>query len=144
VSQKHIGQKPGCSMVLDQKQVALSCNGASVMLGCRTGVGALLQHDAPLFLTFHCLAHRLELALKDMCIEVNLFDKNVNVLLSGVYVFYHKITLNRAMLKRCYQTLKEKGSGALLIPPRVGGMRWVGHTYAASAHVVGSIDIICL
>jgi len=77
-----------------------------------------------------------------MCIEVNLFDKNVNVLLPGVYVFYHKITLNRAMLKRCYQTLKENGSGALLIPLRVSGMRRVGHTNAALANVVGSYSHI--
>ena len=128
--------------MIKNKVVALSCDGASVMLGCRAGVGALLQHDAPSLLTFHCMAHRLELALKDMCSEVNLFDKTVNVLLSGVYAFYHKSTLNRAMLKRCFEALKGNGSGALLIPLRVGGTRWVGHTYAALTNLVGSYSYI--
>ena len=44
---------------------ALACDGASVMLGSKAGVGALLRREQPCLISIHCMAHRLELALKD-------------------------------------------------------------------------------
>lgn len=48
-----------------RKLIAISCDGASVMVGCRGGVATLLRKEQPCILTLHCMAHRLELALKD-------------------------------------------------------------------------------
>ena len=43
-----------------EKTVAISCDGASVMVGCRNGIGAILRRDQPSLITIHCMAHRLE------------------------------------------------------------------------------------
>ena len=84
------------------KTVALSCDGASVMVGCRNGVSAIMKKEQESLITIHCMAHRLELALKDSLKSVKLFDKCANQLLMGIYLFYHNSALNRAMLKRAY------------------------------------------
>jgi hypothetical protein len=62
------------------KLVGLSCDGASVMTGCRSGVKALLEKDSPCIVTIHCLAHRLELCLKDATQKIKIYDKAINVL----------------------------------------------------------------
>ncbi|KAK3098982.1 hypothetical protein FSP39_024949 [Pinctada imbricata] len=82
------------------KLVGLSCDGASVMTGIKSGLGALLRKENPMILTIHCLAHRLELALKNMSKKCPLYRKTVDTLLLGLYLFYHDSSLNRAMLVR--------------------------------------------
>lgn len=67
------------------KVVSLSCDGASVMVGCRNGVGALLKKIQPSIVVVHCMAHRLELSLKDGAKKHALYDKVVRVLLQGIY-----------------------------------------------------------
>ena len=44
----------------------MGCDGASVNLGKKGGVSALLRQDVPDIIDFHCLPHRLELALMEM------------------------------------------------------------------------------
>lgn len=78
------------------------------MVRCRAGVGALLRNDQPSMLTLHCMAHRLELALKDSTKKIKLYDKSVTVLCMGLYYFYHNSALNRAMLVRSFDALKKK------------------------------------
>lgn len=112
------------------KTVVLACDGASVMTGCRAGVGALLRADQPELLTLHCMAHRLELAFKDATKKNQLHDKAINVLLMGIYYFYKKSALNRSMLQRSHDAL-HGDSSRLLIPTRIGGTRWVGHLKSA-------------
>lgn len=50
---------------VSQTIVALSCYSASVNTGINSGVGALLRKLQPIIITLHCMAHRLELSLKD-------------------------------------------------------------------------------
>ena len=47
------------------KLIAVFCDGASVMTGVKAGIGALLRKTQPSIITIHCLAHRIELSLKD-------------------------------------------------------------------------------
>lgn len=49
-----------------EKLVAFGANGASVNLGKKAGVAALLKKDIPYLVDFHCLPHRLELALLEL------------------------------------------------------------------------------
>lgn len=51
---------------ISNKLVGLSCDGASVMTGCKSGVRAILEKDCSSIFTIHCMAHRLELGLKDV------------------------------------------------------------------------------
>ena len=67
-----------------------------------------------------------------------------NILAMGLYYFHHNISLNRAMLTRSYKAFKgDDGTGELLLPTRVGGTRWIGHTYRAIANLTYSYKFIC-
>ena len=124
------------------KMVAIACDGASVMTGRKGGVGALLRQEQPALITIHCIAHRLELAIKDAAKTVKLYDKTVNVLAMGLYYFYHNSSLNRAMLTRSSKALRSDSDKGLLLPTRVGGTRWIGHTYMALDHLIVSYKYI--
>lgn len=124
------------------KLIAVSCDGASVMTGVKAGVGALLRKTQSSIITIHCLAHRLELSLKDSAKTVKLYDKTVNVLAMGLYYFYHNSSLNRAMLNRSYNALKTDEDPGLLLPTRVSGTRWIGHTVLALQNLTVSYKYI--
>ena len=47
------------------KLVTMGSDGASVMLGKKSGVLALLKEQQPSLIGIHCSAHRLELCYKD-------------------------------------------------------------------------------
>ena len=117
--------------VLTSKLCALGCDGASVMLGKKSGLTALLKKEQPALLAIHCYAHRLELSFKDAVKSVNLYEK-VITLTMGLFYFYSKSALNRNMLKRAYKTLDKSP----LMPKRVGGTRWIGHMYAALTNLL--------
>ena len=40
-------------------------DGASALLGCKSGVGARLKKEFPQLVLWHCLNHRLELSVSD-------------------------------------------------------------------------------
>ena len=126
------------------KLAALACDGASMMTGCKAGVGALLRTKQPSLLTVHCMAHRLELALKDVSKKVKLYDKTVNTLAMGIYRFYYNSSLNRGMLRRAHTVLRTESDGDLLMPTRVGGTKWIGHTFRALTNLTASYKYICV
>jgi hypothetical protein len=53
-----------------KKLVGWSSDGCSTMLGCKDGVAKKLQQIAPWMVTFHCPAHRLDLAIQDIAQKV--------------------------------------------------------------------------
>ena len=89
------------------KLAALACDGVSMMTGCKAGVGALFHTKQPYLLTVYCMAHWLELALKDVSKKVKLYDKTVNALAMGIYYFYHNSSLNHGMLCRAHTVCVE-------------------------------------
>ena len=119
------------------KLIAIGCDGASVMVGARAGVVARVREEQKCVLTVHCMAHRIELAMKDSFKSVKLADKAITVLLMGLYYFYRNSPLNRSMLVRSWKAHKT-GSESLLVPSRVGGTRWVGHLVRALTNLTGS------
>lgn len=124
------------------KLVALYCDRASVNTGQKGGVGALLKTEQPdlIVLHVHCMAHRLELSIKDVLKKVPLYRKVVDTLLKGLFYFYHNSPLNNAMLHRTY-ALKENGN-KLLHPTRTDGTRLVGHQLLAVTNVLTSYKFI--
>lgn len=52
-------------LVLNECLVASAADGAAVNFGEINGVLTKLKHSAPWMIKVHCIAHRLELALKD-------------------------------------------------------------------------------
>lgn len=65
----------------------------------------------------------------------------VNILLAGLYNFYHNSALKRAVLQKIYEATKSQDE-KLLIPTRVGGTRWIGHKVTAITHVITSYKFI--
>lgn len=54
-----------------QQFVGFCSDGASCMIGQHKGVATLLKQRYPLLESFHCMAHRLELAVKNSVETVN-------------------------------------------------------------------------
>ena len=53
--------------------IAFTCDGASVMLGVKSGVGKRLKDQFPALVIWHCMNHRLELAVSDAVKSFNGF-----------------------------------------------------------------------
>ncbi len=70
-----------------QKLIGLGCDGANVNMGDNGLKGKIKEH-VPWIVPFWCLAHRLELALKDGL--ANTFFSSVNELLLRLYYLYKK------------------------------------------------------
>ena len=62
------------------KFVAMGSDGASVMLGKKSGVLALLKEQQHSLIGIHCSAHRLELCYKDAMKKVPMAEKVLTLL----------------------------------------------------------------
>jgi hypothetical protein len=122
------------------KVVGLTTDGASNMTGHLNGVAALIKSDHPEVITTHCLAHRVELAVKDHIkkSDTKLYDKAMTLLI-GLYYFYKKSYKQKKQLMRAFEALAIKP----MLPLRVGGTRWVPHTVAAIEAFCHSHIAIC-
>ena len=86
------------------KLVTMGSDGASVMLGKKSEVLALLKEQQPSLIGVHCSAHRLELCYKDAMKKVPIAEK-VLTLLTGLYYMYRNSPLNRTNLKNAFRCL---------------------------------------
>lgn len=112
---------------LAQNWVSFACDGASNMLGRRTGVASRLVEKFPHLIVWHCSNHRLELAVHDVvhgisavCHMKSFFDR--------LYSLYSASPKNANELHNCAASvgIQVKKIGRLL------GVRWV----ASSARAV--------
>jgi hypothetical protein len=55
------------------KLVGFGSDGASAMIGSKSGVSTRLKAFSPSLISFHCAAHRLQLAIGDSVKKVHLF-----------------------------------------------------------------------
>lgn len=72
------------------KTVGMSTDGASVMIGIRNCVVTKIKADVPHLISVHCVAHQLELGIKDSIKQVAYLAKVEDFLLS-IYKFYSKL-----------------------------------------------------
>ena len=111
---------------LARKLVGFSSDGASIMTGRIGGVSAKLKELQPLLQVVHCMAHRLELALKDVFQAKNLSYINELVeLVKSLYLFYYNNPLNRKNLEKACDAACVK----FYVPSKATGTRWVGNLY---------------
>jgi hypothetical protein len=106
-----------------RKLVGMATDGASVLQGTRNGVAARMQRDQPAICVVHSMAHRLELSLKDV-VKGEPAMKTLDQFLLNIYLFYHNSPTQRGLLKLSADVLRVPH----LVPTRVGGTRWIGHT----------------
>ncbi|XP_047123030.1 E3 SUMO-protein ligase KIAA1586-like [Hydra vulgaris] len=94
-------------------------DGASVMLGCKSGVSVRIKEMFPNVIIWHCLNHRLQLVLDDSIKDI----KQVNhfkVLMDKRYYIFHQSNKNQKELNDISQEL----SLDIIKIGRVLGTRW--------------------
>ena len=106
-------------------------DGASVNMGCKTGVAARLRQDVPNIVTIHCCSHRLELAVKDVMNSVPYYDY-VNTFFNDLYKAYHCSSLMWSGLRIACEAFQI----VPLKPQCVYGTRWLPHYERAVAAVI--------
>ncbi len=123
----------------EHKLIGMGCDGASVNLGSTSGLKGLLTEAMPWIVVFWCLAHRLELALKDALKDT--FFMQVDEMLLRIYYLYEKspqkcVELDDIIseLKQCLEPsdLPTKGGNR---PLRACGTRFVAHKVVALQRV---------
>uniref|UniRef100_A0A3P9HRP9 DUF4371 domain-containing protein n=1 Tax=Oryzias latipes TaxID=8090 RepID=A0A3P9HRP9_ORYLA len=111
--------KNGFTMQLLQELLIGFCSdGASVMLGVKSGVGKLLKDDFPSIVLWHCLNHRLELAVDQ-------------AFLDSLYSLYSQSPKNMRELSECAHNLHI----TLKRISRVFSVRWVASSWRAVSAV---------
>lgn len=96
--------------------VAFASDGASVMLGCKSGVAKQLCDLYPNIITWHCLNHRLELAVGDTMSDVSGVN-HFQAFMDKLYTVYSQSPLNQQELAECAAELHQQ----------VGKMPYVEH-----------------
>ena len=84
--------------IMSKQLIGFCSDGASTMIGEHGGLAALLKKKFPLIKSVHCMAHRLELAVKNTVDTVNPVS-HFRILLDAIYSFqpvFQKPKGNRA------------------------------------------------
>ena len=123
--------KNGYSIELLQEVIIGFCSdGASVMLGTKSGVGKLLKDKFPDIILWHCLNHRLELAVGN-ALEIIGGTNDFQSFLEHLYSLYSQSPKNKRELDQCSHdlqtTLKRMG--------KVFTIRWVASSFRAVSAV---------
>jgi len=115
---------------LEQNWISFACDGASVMLGRRSGVATILQEQFPLLIVWHCLNPRLELAIHDTMQDINATN-HFKCFIDSLYALYSQSPKNQRELKiaalELDMTINKIG--------RVLDTRWVASSFRAVSAV---------
>jgi len=76
--------------ILHDQLVGFCSDGASCMVGQFNGVATLLKQKCPMVKTFHCMAHRLELRVKNAADTVNV-TSHFRAFVDQLYKVYSKL-----------------------------------------------------
>ncbi|XP_041353824.1 zinc finger protein 862-like [Gigantopelta aegis] len=111
-------------MQLDIKTccVATAADGASVNFGKESGVLVRLKKTMPWLIMIHCIAHRLELALKDS-FKGSFYELEIDNLMMHLYYMYRRSVKKWHELQRTAETFGEH----VVKPSRSQGTRWIDH-----------------
>ena len=124
----------------EHKLIGMGGDGASVNMGSASGLKGLLTEAKPWIVVFWCLAHRLQLALKDAL--KNTFFAQVDDMLLRIYYLYENSPQKCAELdgviselKYCLEPsdLPTKGGNR---PLRACGTRFIAHKVAALQRII--------
>jgi len=77
------------------------------MLGRKASVSTKLQSMYPNLIVWHCLNHRLELAVYDILKEIN-GTNNFQSFIENLYALYHNSPKNMTELKECASSLEQQ------------------------------------
>lgn len=109
---------------LKKNLVAFTSDGANVMLGKRSGVAARFLTEFPNLIIWHCINHRIELALTDAVEEVSGVN-HFHSFMDKLYTVYSTSPKNQRQLSECASDL----SSQLNKIGRVLNTRWVASSF---------------
>jgi hypothetical protein len=118
------------------KMLGFCSDGASVMMGERNGVATVLKRDSPWLLVVWCLAHRLELAVKDTFKKTYMDTVIEN--LTAVYYFYRGSSKRNREANELAEILEEE----FLKPVKANGTRWVEHKLLAITKMLTNYSVV--
>ncbi|KAJ8882970.1 hypothetical protein PR048_014809 [Dryococelus australis] len=102
---------------LKENLVTFASDGASVMLGMNSGVSKKLVTKYANIVLWHCINHRLELALSDAVGEVSGVN-NFQIFMDKLYILYNNSPKNQRQLVVCAakldQQVKKIGKGSVV------------------------------
>lgn len=108
------------SNYLHKHFICFAADGASTMLGAKSGVATLLVNNFPDLLVWHCSNHRLELAVGDTVKEV-IGINNFQSFVDKLFTTYHASAKNRRELQSCAVQVECQ----VLSIGRIFDVRWV-------------------
>lgn len=111
---------------LKRNWLALGSDGASVMTGRKSGLGALVKQRYPNVIQWHCLNHRLELAVGDIIETL----EEVQSLKSFFDALYSHFSRSSSKTKRLKSICQSHGL-TFLKPKRVLSTRWAPSSFSA-------------
>lgn len=104
--------------------VSFVTDGASVLLGKKNGVAVRLKEKYPLIFSWHCLNHRLELAVGDTLKEITATN-HFKYFLDSLYSLYSRSPKNQIELREHCTSLNE----IFLKIGKVLDVRWVASSF---------------
>lgn len=90
---------------LKQHWISFVSDGASVLLGKKNGVAKRLKDKYPLIFSWHCMNHRLELAVNDSLKDI-VATNHFKQFLDSLYVLYNASPKNQTELKNICSELE--------------------------------------
>ena len=124
-----------------KNSVSFVSDGASVMLGKKSGVASRLRAKYPAIFQWHCMNHRLELAVADAVKDVNAVN-HFKHFLDCIYSLFSQSNKNQRELSEACQELEVR----FLQIGRVLDMRWISsslRTVRAVWTCYGALCMLC-
>lgn len=111
---------------LKRNLICFASDGASVMIGKKSGVATKLKTIFPNILIWHCSNHRLELAVNDVVEEVSGIN-HFKIFMDKLFSLYHQSPKNQVELETVAAALNTE----ILRIGRVLSVRWVASSRRA-------------
>ena len=123
------------------KLVGLGADGASVNNGDKSSVKTKLREEIPWLIFGWCMAHKLELGIKD-ALKGTFFDE-VEEMLLRIYYLYKKSPKKLRELEEIHDLVKEsmEYDATGVKPVRANDTRWVAHRVAAMKKILDKFDV---
>jgi hypothetical protein len=118
--------------------VAFASDGASVMLGNKSGVASNLLKMYPHLIVWHCLSHRLELAVSDAVGEITAVN-HFQIFFDKLYSLYSSSPKNMSELKECAKCVEEQVRKI----GRLFSIRWIASSFRTVSAVWDNYQSLC-
>ncbi|KAG8571415.1 hypothetical protein GDO81_011636 [Engystomops pustulosus] len=120
------------------KILGLATDGAAVMIGRHNGVGKKLQARFPLMLHFHCIAHRMALAISQASEGISQLGNEQN-LIGMLYSYFNSSTIRHEKLVKMQEVLEQ----SQISLKEIHSVRWLSLGRAVDA-LHDSFDAVIL